>query len=222
MTDLTLDAADDTPPSGAAALADRPYDSRYSTVLIVVLIEALAVAMLVVVLVAMLMSFEPRVQLAFMQGNGTVKPLVSLRNPNLSDSAIVRWSANTVSQTMTFNFNTWSKTLNEARSNFTDEGYRGLREAFDRTHFIDDVIARRQLVTAVPSGPPVISQQGAVAGAYGWVVQVPIVITFSSGVRSGDVSQMRVVTLRLQQVPTSDNVMGLAIAQWKSETRTAS
>lgn len=225
MTDATADKLDldaaRPADAGAAALAERPYDSRYSTLLIVVLVEALGIAALILALAVLVLGYQPQVQLGALQANGRASGLVALRQPNQTEDAVLKWSARVVSETMTFGFNDWLSTLERVEPNFTADGYDGVRGAFERSGFIQDVVDRRQLVSAVPAGPAVIARQGLIGGVYTWTVQVPIVITFTSGNRAGDAIQMRLITLRIQQVPVTQNVAGLGIVQWTTETRSA-
>ncbi len=68
------------------------------------------------------------------------------------------------------------------------------------------------MISAAPTGSPVLQSEGVVNGQYQWVVQIPMVLSYQAGSKKRDDSW--IVTLVIVRVPRLESPNGIGIAQW--------
>ena len=144
--------------------------------------------------------------------DGRLVPMVALSEPNLSSPALMSWSAQAATEVMTFGFNDYRRRLQEASRNFTRRGWESFTEALQKSRILVTVEANQQVVTAAPTGAPIIESEGLVRGRYQWVVQIPMVLTYQSGASTR--SDSLLVTLVIVRVPRLESANGIGIEQW--------
>jgi intracellular multiplication protein IcmL len=146
---------------------------------------------------------------------GNASPMVGLTAPNMTDQAILSWTVNSVTSIMTFGFGDFVARLDRQNRHFTPDGWASFVAAFHRQK-IGEIFKQNQLVlTTVPSNVPVIIRQGPNKdGVYQWLVQVPIIMTFTTN-NNLTRHQRTVVTLTIVRVRPEDNPDGIAIRRWQ-------
>jgi intracellular multiplication protein IcmL len=137
---------------------------------------------------------------------------VPLSEPNLSTPALLSWSAQAVSETMSFSFSNYRRNLQEASRHFTKTGWESFSKALQDARIIESVEENTQEITAVPRGAPILKFQGLVGGQYQWQVQIPMILTYISGSKTR--SDNLIVTLVVVRVPRLESPNGVGIAQW--------
>lgn len=144
---------------------------------------------------------------------GGIREVMPLNRPIQSTSFLLNWSTESIVKALTLNFANYQQQLNEYRLNFTDTGWRSFQDALKRSKVIDTIIAQQLVTTVVPASAPVISKQGVIdGGGYGWVVEIPVIITYESA--SQKMSQNFTVTATIARRDESENPSGLGIAQF--------
>lgn len=144
--------------------------------------------------------------------DGRLVPMVPLNQPNLSTPAIMSWVAQATTEVMTFGFNDYRRRLQEASRNFTRTGWESFTQALQKSGIVEMMEVNRQVVTAAPSGAPILQSEGLVAGRYQWVIQIPLVVTYQSGNKQR--SDSLLVTVVVVRVPRLESPNGVGIEQW--------
>lgn len=143
--------------------------------------------------------------------------MVPLDQPNLSSPALMSWVAQAVTEVMTFGFNDYRRRLQESSRNFTKRGWESFTQALQRSRIIEMIEAQQQVLTAAPSGAPIMEQEGLVAGRYQWVIQVPLILTYQAGAKVE--STKFLITVVVVRVPRLESPSGVGIEQWVAVPR---
>ena len=211
-------AEDKTPPPvtnkglEAVALRNNFYRDGYRTLKLAVFLQAIALFMMGGVVFYMANAQEVKYVYFATTEDGRLVKMTPLSEPNLSTPALMSWSAQAVSQTMTFGFHDYRKRLQESSRFFTRPGWAKFTDALERSGIMETVEANQQVVTAAPSSAPVVLQEGIVNGRYEWLVEIPVNITYKAGsqVRS-DLPRVR---LKIVRVSKLESPHGVGIEQW--------
>ncbi|MBU6475820.1 MAG: DotI/IcmL family type IV secretion protein [Alphaproteobacteria bacterium] len=145
-------------------------------------------------------------------GNGKSMQMLSLPYPNMGRAAVSDWVAGAISQVMTFGFNDVDQRFAASRHLFTAAGWKSFNTALSNSSFVSDVMKTQQIVTSVPESVPILRQEGLIDGAYSWVFDMPLLVTFRAGANiKRIVANVRVVVHR---VSPQDNPRALGISSW--------
>lgn len=211
---------DDAPPIGqlgAVVVRNEFYRDGYRTMLRVVMMLVLIIAAQIAVMVYVVKTNRMEYRYFATTEDGRLIPMAPLNEPNLSAPALMSWVAQSSTEVMTFGFNDYRRRLQEASRNFTRRGWESFSSALQRARIIETVEANQQVVTATPTGAPVIQSEGIVQGRYQWVVQVPLALTYQSGARTR--TDNLLVTLVIVRVPRLESPNGVGIEQWIAVAR---
>ena len=202
---------------GAVVERNEFYRDGYRTMLRVVMMLALIIAAQIAVMVYVVKTNRMEYRYFATTEDGRLIPMAPLNEPNLSAPALMSWVAQSSTEVMTFGFNDYRRRLQEASRNFTRRGWESFSSALQRARIIETVEANQQVVTATPTGAPVIQSEGVVQGRYQWVVQVPLALTYQSGARTR--TDNLLVTLVIVRVPRLESPNGVGIEQWIAVAR---
>lgn len=139
-------------------------------------------------------------------------PLISLPSPNMGRDTISNWAAQAASQVMTFGFNNINESFAVSKRNFTTRGWELFRKAVMESSFIDEMVAKQQILTSVPESPPILRKEGLQNGVYSWTFDVRLLMTFRAG--SVKSSRVKTVTLIINRISTQENPSGIGIGEW--------
>jgi len=117
--------------------------------------------------------------------DGKLIPLIPLSEPSLTDNALLQWAVEAASAAYTFNFVNYRKALQDVRIYFTKIGYQYFIKALKDSNNLDAVQNKKLVVSAVPTGAPLILKKGvfndgSANGIYSWTVQLPMELTYRS------------------------------------------
>ena len=185
--------------------------SVYMAYIISFLIGALIVASLVIV---RLYQTRPAPKYFAVNDNLQMYTLPSLKQPSLSLSTLSNWVSNAALQTHTFDFNSISDAISESKQYFTQAGYVSYLDAI--ANFRDDIVENQLIVSCVIKEAPVIQRNFISQDKYYWLVEVPIILTFSSAAVSAK-REDRKLTLILNRVDSTENPYGVSISGFRSE-----
>lgn len=144
--------------------------------------------------------------------NGRITPLTALNEPNQSDSAVLQWANQAAIAAFTYNFVNYRDELEATSVFFTAEGWQQFLEALQDSNILDQVKAKKLIVSAVATRAPIILQKGVLSGRFSWRVQMPILVTYQSA--SEFFQQNNVVTMLITRISTLDSPRGIGIAQF--------
>ncbi len=187
------------------------YRDSYSRVLFVLLLSIAIIFALVTTLSYLLLNPPPPKFFAT-SINGRITPLLPLREPNQSDSAVLQWANQAAIASYTYNFVNYRQELEAASGFFTEEGWNQFITALQDSGMLKTVRQKKLIVSAVATRAPIILQKGPLDGRYSWRIQMPILITYQS---ASEFQQVRsVVTLLVSRISTVKSVRGIGISQF--------
>ncbi|MCB1651646.1 MAG: type IVB secretion system apparatus protein IcmL/DotI [Alphaproteobacteria bacterium] len=205
------DAAD-TRGLGKVLVRNEFYRDGYRNLLRLTFLQGLVILGLLGAMYYVIQTNKPQNQFFATTEDGRLVPMVALSDPNLSTPALMSWTAQAVTEVMTFGFNDYRRRLQEASRNFTRRGWESFTQALQRSRIIEMVEASQQVVTATPAGAPIVVSEGVIAGRYQWQIQMPLVLTYQSGARTR--SDSLLVTLVVVRVDRLESPNGVGIEQW--------
>lgn len=198
---------------GAVVVRNEFYRDGYRNMLRVVVAQAVIIILLVCSLFYVIHIHQPENRYFATTEDGRLVPMISMNQANLSKPALMSWVAQSVSEVMTFGFSDYRRRLQEASRNFTKKGWESFTKALDQSGILDSVKENRQVLTTIPSGAPVLLEEGLdQTGRYFWQVEIPIAITYEAGSKRR--SDNLVVRLVIVRVPRLESPYGIGIEQW--------
>lgn len=180
------------------------------------LMFALLVAVLIIFvtgsMLAYIVTHPPEPKYFATSINGRITPLTALTEPNQSDSAVLQWANQAAIAAFTYNFVNYSDELKASSSFFTADGWQQFLEALQQSNNLEQVKAKKLIVSAVATRAPIILQKGLLNGRFSWRVQMPILVTYQSA--SEFYQQNNVVTMLITRISTLDSPRGIGISQF--------
>ena len=149
--------------------------------------------------------------------DGKLIALVPLNKANLTPNALTQWATEAAVASYTFNFVNFRKALQDVRIYFTKLGYQYFLKALKESNNLEAVQNKKYVVSAVPTGAPVILKQGVLndgseLGVYSWTVQLPMDINYRSATEQ--TKQSIVLTMLITRVSTLESPSGVGIASF--------
>lgn len=149
--------------------------------------------------------------------DGKLIPLIPLDQPSLSDNQLLQWSTEAAVAAYTFNYVNYRKALQDVRIYFTKTGYQYFLKALRDSNNLQAVIDKKMIVSATPTGAPIILRKGILndgteEGIYSWQVQLPMEIFFQS--EQSPITQNIILTMIITRVPTLESPSGVGIASF--------
>lgn len=197
---------------GKVVLRNEYYQDGYRLALRVAVIQSFIIVGLIAAMFFVIKVHQPENRYFATTEDGRLIPMVSLTQPNLSNPALMSWVAQAATEVMTFGFNDYQRRLQESSRNFTRRGWESFTNAIQAARIIETIENNSQVVSATPSGAPILQSEGVVNGQYQWVVQLPMTLSFQSGSQVRNVSW--IVTIVVVRVPRLESPNGVGIAQW--------
>lgn len=166
-------------------------------------------------LVAVMMSFwaitskpEPRYFAA--REDGGILPIVAVREPFLTNNQVTNFATEAITRAMTINFANWRQDLVDASSYFTKpDGWDAFVKTINDSGMMDYIVTKRLIATTVANGAVIIESGTNDQGAFYWVVQVPLTVTYESS--SATQTERLLADLEVVRVPTWEMSQGVAV-----------
>jgi len=187
------------------------YRDNYRKLVFILTLGFIAIVILAAGLLYSL-THPPEPRYFAVSQEGRIIPLVPLKEPNLSNAALLQWATQASVAAFSYNYVNYREAIQASRDNFTDKGWQTFASAFNASNNLSAVIAKKLIVSAVPIGVPVIIEQGLKYGVYAWRVQIPLLVTYQSP--SDLISDKFRVDLLIVRQSTLQSVRGIAIAQF--------
>ncbi len=135
---------------------------------------------------------------------------VPVDQPYLHIADLLQWVSKAMPQIFEFDFINYNQELQTDTVYFTNNGWAKFLALTSAYMSHDDVMKNKVFVQAIPSGAPVVLNQGAVDGKYAWWVQMPLVVRYSD-VDGNNRDIKLLIQVLVIRVPTLDNLDGVAI-----------
>ena len=136
-----------------------------------------------------------------------VQKAIPLALPVKSIDEILGWSTQVAVQLFTLDFFKLDAQVDELRPYFTESGWNALILALKGSGWAASVIEKKLSVTSVVSGPPIILKHGILDGAYSWVINFPLLVTYEGA--SSKRTETRVFTITVRRI-NADYMSGQA------------
>jgi intracellular multiplication protein IcmL len=187
------------------------YRDSYRTVLVALLIAVLAIAGLIGT-VGYLLTHQTAPKYFATTNAGKLIPMIPLDQPNMTQQAMLQWTASAVTSVYTYDFLNYRKSFQNNAQYFTSGGWKAFLSKIASSRNLKAVQEEKLTVSSVPAGTPVIVNQGVIEGHYAWRVQIPMVLTYES--LSQVFNQRLLVTLTVIRISTLSSKYGIGIAQF--------
>lgn len=146
---------------------------------------------------------------------GAIREILALNKPIASEEEVLNWATQAVTKSYSMSFANYGQQLNDLKPSFTDAGWRGYEQALQRAGFLDSMLKNQYVTSAVPRKAPVVVARGVVNGVFGWRLQIPLIVTFTSA--NANSSQEINVEVTVVRRDETENPSGLGIAQILSQ-----
>ncbi|TAM07676.1 MAG: type IV secretion protein IcmL [Rhodanobacter sp.] len=154
------------------------------------------------------------------QGTGRLIRLAPMNEPHLQGANLLTWLQTCVTQANTYDFVNYQSQFMKNKDCFTREGWQQFQAAMDRAGTLQTVRNQRLVASAVADGAPVIAQEGLLNGAYTWMIQIPVTVTYQGGEAGrGSSTQHLLVKTLVSNVPAWASKEGVGIAQYVATER---
>lgn len=141
---------------------------------------------------------------------GKILPLYPLSEPMATNAEVLQWATNAAESLYNYSFVNWRGQLQIASDNFTPEAWDAFQQQLKASRNLEAVIAEKSVVSAEPTGAPVILNQGVVNGRYSWRLKLPMLINYQGTTNH---QQPVEIVMIVSRVPILNTPRGYAIAQ---------
>ena len=125
-------------------------------------------------------------------------PTAAMSLPAKSVDDILDWSTMVAVQLFTLDFFKADQQINSAKPYFTDNGWRALTGALKGSGWLSSVMEKKLSVTSVLKDSAIVLKHGVLNGAYSWVINFPLLVSYESSSESK--VETRVVTLTVRRI----------------------
>jgi intracellular multiplication protein IcmL len=171
----------------------------------------LLIAIILLSAASLYLKFSKPSPVEFLTGDEfrTVAP-VPVNLPYLKQPDLVQWISERLPALFRYDFIDYNKDLNANIQYFTENGWKNYQDLLKIYADGNSIATSKLFVNAVPGGAPIILNQGLLpGGVYGWWIQMPLNLSYSSRTTGNAIPLMAQVLI--VRVPTLNNLMGVAI-----------
>ena len=136
--------------------------------------------------------------------------------PVKSQSEVTSWAAMVAVQLFSVNFFRYNQQVMEMRPFFTDSGWSAMTNALSSSGWVDTLINSKLSSTAVLSGTPIVTKHGMLDGAYTWVVNFPLLVTYESASETRKEKRVFTLTVKRIEADYEKGQAGIAIDSFRT------
>ena len=186
------------------------YRDGYRKCLTAVLV--LAVANLIgLISVYSMFSQRPETKFFATSPDGRIIPVMPLTQPGMSKAEILAWTTQAAIKSYTYDYVNYRTSLQDVSEMFTGTGWTRFQEALTSSRMLKTVIAKQLVMTSVPTGAPLIIEEGVRNNRFVWKIQIPMLVKLSG---QQSLTQPVKVTMLVQRVSLVNNPQGVAIVNY--------
>lgn len=141
--------------------------------------------------------------------------VVPVDAPNMSNDDILKWTTEAVEASYSIDYVNYRAELQGAEKYFTNYGWTNYMIALRRSNNLLAIIQRKFVGVAQVIGKPKIVREGILSGAYAWLIQMPVLVTYSFPPfddKSKFLNPLQVSVI-VQRQPALQGYKGLGIVQ---------
>jgi len=143
----------------------------------------------------------------------------NLSNPNRSTEEIMSWTRDMTTNALTFEPDELNTKIAALKANFSNPGWADYGVYMKDSRFMEMVGQKRYNASTIVDGDMVLKASGPMAGAYRWVVEVPLLVTFHEVNRAGVAMPVTSGNFRLKiqigRVDKEEGKDGMKIDSWQ-------
>lgn len=187
------------------------YRDGFKTVLIALVLVFLAIAALLALSIHLFLS-KPAPLYFKTDNEWRVLAPVPLNQAYLSDADLLQWVGQALTASFSYDFLKYKAEQQGNLQYYTSKGWDNLLGQLNNYHEdYNSLQTSRQFVTAQLSGAPFILNKGVLPeGKYAWKVQIPMNLSYSSGIKHS-----LVIIALVVRIPTLNYLYGVGIDDMK-------
>lgn len=143
--------------------------------------------------------------------------LEPLDRPLISQSALLNWTAETVSETLSLDFLHWRQKLMRVRERYSTEAFNQLIASLKESGNLDLIRNHRLSVSVTTAQAPIIIGKGNLGGRIVWRIEVPVTATYESSTATHQVQRLR-ASIVVERVSTLERPAGIQVRQMLLKT----
>jgi intracellular multiplication protein IcmL len=209
QTTAKVETENNTKSPGVAYFKDDFYRDGFRYVMLSLAMVVGAIGLLIVV--SLYFFLHQVLPITFpVYADWRVQTDVPVDRPYLHTPDLLQWVSHTLPIVTAMDFVNYNTELKAMPPYFTANGWAKYLDFLKTYMSYDDMSKKKEFVAGVPSGAPVVLNQGVIDGKYGWWVQMPLDVRYS-GIE-GDNREVKVnIQALVIRVPTLNNLDGVAI-----------
>ncbi len=146
---------------------------------------------------------------------GQLVPLSALDEPVVTDTYLKKWAMAAAEACFNMNFNNYEQALKAASVNFTSSGWDSVRQSLKKAGVLSSLSDNKLFINSIVSNTPVILSREVVQGRYNWVVQFPLLLTYTSA--SEHSQKHLLITMNVERVPNINTAKSIQINRFRAE-----
>jgi|AntRauTorckE5430_2_1112549.scaffolds.fasta_scaffold00008_25 intracellular multiplication protein IcmL len=154
---------------------------------------------------------KPEARFFATSSDGRIIPVQPLSVPGLSSAEILDWTTKAAIKTYSYDHVNYRASLQDVSEMFTGTGWTKFQEALTKSRMLKTVIAQKLVMTAVPTGAPIVLEEGVRNARYMWKIQIPMLLKLQG---AQNITQPIKVTVLVQRVSLINNPKGVAIVNY--------
>lgn len=131
--------------------------------------------------------------------------------PVKSVSEIVAWTSQVAVQLFTVDFFNIDEQIQTLRPFFTESGWVAMNAALRDSGWVASLVEKKLSVSAVLQGSPSVLRHGVLNGAYSWVINFPLLVTYESASERRKETRVFTLTVRRVAADFASGQAGIAI-----------
>ncbi len=144
--------------------------------------------------------------------SGRVTPIEALSSPLLSSAQLLSIAQQWAVDNYTFDYQDYRREFQRYSNHFSADAWKEWLSSLNEKGIISAMRQNSWVVSAVPTGAPVIIAEGMVHGAYSWRIQMPMLVDFASDTSHKNIHYT--VTMVLQRAPVTQHADGVKLIQF--------
>lgn len=186
------------------------YRDGYRRILGLVLASVLINIILAIGIFSLVMNPPPPRYFAT-SPDGQIIPVRPLDEPVYGTADVLAWATNVAITAYSYDYVNYRSDLQALAGSFTSDGWSSFLTALEGSRMLDSVMSQKLVMTAVPTGAPIIKQQGVLNGRYAWKIAIPMLVKLSGSVTMQQPVQ---IYLMIQRVSLVNNPKGIAVSSF--------
>jgi len=203
----------DVPASAQVVLENKEWYKNFAKLSLFALLFVAACAASVSLALAYVMSRPPETLSYFMDEDGRVVKLESIRNPSLTETEVLNWAAGKIKSIHSLTFTDYVDHVQSLRADFTDSAFLEYQKALLSSKSLEKVKRDRLVMWADPKEAPKIISAKVVNGKFTWVVEMKITQYLAGGEYIANGTEMR-ATVVIERTSRARNLSGVVISKY--------